>query len=206
MEGYTEYKRGEYLFRAHPNYQSAGPWFDWVIVKYETDEQSQSDDEQPMKKRSKYMNGTIRDTDDFIKKNHPSQRQNDISTHAYQHGEVPAKLLGFFTAPTGVILALIHPTEFTDHSDDSCLTEAYNLSYRKTKEKRAHVQTDGTFGAFKTVYLPALELIRVDTIVDSAFVIEEFPGIQESVVKEDKDFSSRVLLVKKRKIWGEDFI
>ena len=31
----TEMKRHDVVFRAHPNYKSNGPWFDWVIIRYE---------------------------------------------------------------------------------------------------------------------------------------------------------------------------
>jgi hypothetical protein len=109
-------------------------------------------------------------------------------------------------APSGVILVLIHPTEFTDHLDDSCLTEAYNLWYQKTQEIRAYVQEDGTLGAFKTVFIPALEVFCVDTILYSVYVAEEYPEVKESVVKEYCDFASRVLLAKKRKVLGENFV
>jgi hypothetical protein len=32
VKGYTEYKRDNVLFRAHPNYHSTGLWYDWVHV------------------------------------------------------------------------------------------------------------------------------------------------------------------------------
>ena len=31
---YTEYSRDGIQFRAHPNYQNEGPWFDWAFIKY----------------------------------------------------------------------------------------------------------------------------------------------------------------------------
>jgi hypothetical protein len=50
-----------------------------------------------------------------------------------------------------------------------------------------------------SVLIPALELVDVNVIVDSAYVIEEYPGVRESIVREDSGFSDRVLLVKHRK-------
>ncbi len=35
--GYTEYMRNGLLFRANPNYQSNGPWFDWGVIGFESD-------------------------------------------------------------------------------------------------------------------------------------------------------------------------
>ena len=34
---WTDYIRDGVSFRAHPNYRRAGPWYDWVMVKYEVD-------------------------------------------------------------------------------------------------------------------------------------------------------------------------
>jgi hypothetical protein len=34
---WTEYIRCGVPFRAHPNYRQTGPWYDWVMVKYEVD-------------------------------------------------------------------------------------------------------------------------------------------------------------------------
>jgi hypothetical protein len=59
--------------------------------------------------------------------NRKGEGNNGIKT-SYGAGETPAKVLAFFTNPAGGILALIHPTEFTNHSDDSCLTVSYKLS------------------------------------------------------------------------------
>jgi hypothetical protein len=97
----------------------------------------------------------------------------------------------------------MHPTEFTNYAEDSCFTESYKLSYRKNKsnERRAHVTDNGTFAEAKRVFIPALELVDVNVFVDSAYGMEEYPGIRECVVKEDSGFSDRVLLVKHQKDW-----
>jgi hypothetical protein len=31
----SEYKRGNILFRAHSNYRNNGPWYDWVMIRWE---------------------------------------------------------------------------------------------------------------------------------------------------------------------------
>ena len=33
--GFTEYRRGDMLFRSHPNYHNDGPWFDHVMVAWD---------------------------------------------------------------------------------------------------------------------------------------------------------------------------
>jgi hypothetical protein len=55
------------------------------------------------------------------------------------------------------------------------------LSYKNTKnrEKRAHGTADGTMGEEKWVFIPALELVDVNVIIDSSYVIEEYPGVRE---------------------------
>ena len=45
---FTEYRRNGTTYRAHPNYNSFGEWYDWAMVKFEIDEETSdlSDDEQ----------------------------------------------------------------------------------------------------------------------------------------------------------------
>ena len=33
---YSEYKKNNGLFRAHFNYRSEGPWYDWVMIRWES--------------------------------------------------------------------------------------------------------------------------------------------------------------------------
>jgi hypothetical protein len=103
---------------------------------------------------------------------------------------------------------LIRPSEFTNHSDDSCLTKSYKLSNKKTtdKQKGAHIKEDGTLGHTKSVLILALELVDVNVIVDPAYVTEEYPGVRGSIVREARGFSDQVLLVKRQKDWGEYFV
>jgi len=42
---YSEYKRNQIHFRAHPNYRKTGCWHDWVMVMYEDDDNSDSEDD-----------------------------------------------------------------------------------------------------------------------------------------------------------------
>jgi hypothetical protein len=65
------------------------------------------------------------------------------------------------------------------------------------------MKEDGTFGEPKYVCIQTLELVDGNIIVDAAYGIKENPGIKESIVREDSCFSSRVILVKRRKDWGE---
>jgi hypothetical protein len=29
---FTEHKRGDHIYRAHPDYRKGGPWYDWAYV------------------------------------------------------------------------------------------------------------------------------------------------------------------------------
>jgi len=42
---YSKYRRNQIHYWAHPNYQKTGCWHDWVMVMYENDDDSESDDD-----------------------------------------------------------------------------------------------------------------------------------------------------------------
>lgn len=35
---FTEYRRDDSIFRSHPQYRSEGPWYDWVMLRWEKEE------------------------------------------------------------------------------------------------------------------------------------------------------------------------
>ena len=35
---FTEYRRGDVIYRSHSNYRSDGPWHDWCFVKWELED------------------------------------------------------------------------------------------------------------------------------------------------------------------------
>ena len=64
---YTEYKRDGIIFRAHPNYNSFGEWYDWVMLNFDQD--SVDDDEGGYYEKSCYPAKIIcflKSTDDTI--------------------------------------------------------------------------------------------------------------------------------------------
>jgi len=42
---YSEYKRNQIHFCTHPNYRKIGCWHDWVMVMYENDDNSDSEED-----------------------------------------------------------------------------------------------------------------------------------------------------------------
>jgi len=45
MKIYSENKRNQIHFQAHPNYQQTGCWHDWVMVMYEDEDDSDPEDD-----------------------------------------------------------------------------------------------------------------------------------------------------------------
>ena len=44
IEIFTDYKQNGVTYRAHPNYNSFGEWYDWAMVKFESEDLSEDDD------------------------------------------------------------------------------------------------------------------------------------------------------------------
>jgi hypothetical protein len=38
FSGFTEHKRGDHIYRAHPDYRKGGPWYDWAYVEFGPDD------------------------------------------------------------------------------------------------------------------------------------------------------------------------
>jgi len=49
VEIYTEYKRNGTTYRAHPNFNSCGEWYDWAMIKFETDDDENNDENSVVK-------------------------------------------------------------------------------------------------------------------------------------------------------------
>ena len=102
LECFTEYKRNGVLFRAHPNYQSNGEWYDWVMIKCDYDNSSFG------RKQRKNARGLGFHGDDFY----------------------PTKLLCFYRHPeNGSIRAIGHCCTANNHKEDSKLFERWELQY-----------------------------------------------------------------------------
>ena len=44
IEIFTDYKKNGVTYRPHPNYNSFGEWYDWAMVKFESEHLSENDD------------------------------------------------------------------------------------------------------------------------------------------------------------------
>ena len=106
---FTEmYVNGE-LYRAHPNYQQKGPWYDWVIVRWERQEDQHH---LPNAADHPYLSYG---EDDF-ENHHPKD-------HIYN----PAKLLGFYIDFDGIHQAIMETCEYEDYSQS-----VFSSLYKRT--------------------------------------------------------------------------
>ena len=76
----TEIRRGDTVFRAHPNYRGSGPWYDWAMFRYEKSELD------------------IRKNRDYRETSHVDKvHWGDDASDVFDFHYAPGKLLGFVT-------------------------------------------------------------------------------------------------------------
>ena len=153
------WSKGPVCLRAHPNFQSKGPWYDWVLVNFEMD-----DGEKAL---------------------------------------YPCKILSFFQDPIhGEPQALVHASDYKDEekNGDSVICGEWFLEYDELTVSVPN--NDGNESSKKRKerrYFPRLRAISVDCIVRPIFVIQELPGIQESLLKSSvPKFYNRCVVVSDR--------
>jgi len=151
---------GSNQFRAHPNYQSSGPWYDWVEVKY-------------------------RITSNNKGKEHT--------------GMFPSKILCFFHDPiTGEMMSLVHSCECkTKDQWSSVLCQEWFLKYcnqevytRECQEQKQRKRVSTTLKA------PTIRAVPIKSFGKPLYVIEEHPGLVESVIPSEKPDYNRCIVIK----------
>ena len=190
-------------FRSHPNHNNEGPFYDWAMVKFDVDDKFEED----------YGLGE------------------EEHTTCYTPETVPAKILGFCSSPAeeegadDEVYALVHACTFrvkTLRNMDTVLTEAWELQYRKPsvparmekdgthkrKRKNIYERTGNRKRVTERLLEPVLTWVRLDSIVDRVFVMEESPGLKEQVLvqEDDRGEYAAVVLVKKWPLWADDFM
>jgi hypothetical protein len=122
---------------------------------------------------------------------------------AFPPGYYPAKLLGFFWNQTPKkVMAIIHTCDSKiSCKDDSCLTEKWKLEYQLKKTGRGTNLNNVTFRK------PLLRIVEASCIRDRVYVVEETPGLRESLSGDDqnKEETRNVVLVKDRSNWVQYF-
>jgi len=174
--------------RCSPNFNNEGAWFDWVIVHFECDLNS------------------------FCEIGHQTQ---------FARGCVPCKILAFHQDDGGNIMALVHGCSFKKNEEqfanDSVLLECWNLEYitinvtTKVRDTLV-VSEDGrealVEGCIKRPNkVPHLAWIALDSILCRCLVVEETPGIHETVSnnRSVEMEQTRVWLVRSHDRWAAEF-
>jgi len=186
--GYTEllihsWPESPLRIRAHPNYHNEGPWFDWVIIRYD-----------PSLNR------------DFQPCSMPGSADDDLYGPSYKPYEVPAKVLCFLAhKDTGEMQALVHACDFRrDNAQDSILTEVWELEYKRTKDQW---KMDGRPTPTPSRYHKAVvRCVDIASIIDRVFVVEHTPGLHEGYWSLITTISKKVLLIRKRQQWAKYFV
>ncbi len=142
-------------------------------------------------------------------------------TTQYDDDCVPCKVLAFSKDPaTNEVMVLVRgclfcPTYWSAHND-TVLVEYWQLEYRVNTIERTVVRNacdaDGvvhqTQATVKTKHSqPILCWVCLDSIVDSCFVVEEYPRIHEQLPLGPETLKkSWVMLVRKRHLWPDEFV
>jgi len=97
---YCEYRRENTCYRAHPNFRHEGPWYDWVMVAYESSDDSIISEES-------------------IKNALP-----------FGPNDNPSRIMCFFTINDNVdVYALVHSCNDSTHENDSILFQRWTKEY-----------------------------------------------------------------------------
>ena len=179
--------------RSHPNYNGAGAWRDWVMVRYQSEGEGGTEQEEV---------------------------QPEAAMHRqYNRDYVPAKILGFFKHPVDQkVRVLVHPCEFRDVEDmkrQTVLTERWRKWYDVTE-----LYTNGTRKVYNEMMT---SLIELESIKNPCLVVEHDPRLlerfEEGQINEKRlkkpvegqlwvnsvEEMKTVTLIRKRAEWGGKF-
>jgi len=150
--GYTEYKRGKYTFRCHPNYKNEGPWFDYVLIAWEQEETE---------------SGYIDDDSMEEKLHEPISMKNNLKPSNIKL--IPAKLICFIKNHKNEMNVILHSCLGLSEKL-SVLTYKWELEYEK--EKKKSLKSPRNFTSDDTSKLsPVYHCVSVDTIQKHCLMI-----------------------------------
>jgi hypothetical protein len=176
---FCEFSINQLVYRCHPNYRGGGPWYDWCIVSFELSDEDQA-----------------RTAVDYQMQASP----------AYPPGHYPCKLLAVFKNENNHWMCIVHCCSAkTDSAQDSCLTEVWYLEYETIVINQMSLCGNGTGKIIKSKVnknRPLLRVVPCEAIRDRVYVVEENPGVYDTINPND---STLVVLVKKRSLWPPYF-
>lgn len=219
--------------RCHPNFQNEGPWYDWVIVRFDCDRFFHKD--VPGNRRS--YEALRRSQKDRL-----LEAQYDPMKHTPQWNDdcVPCKILAFGQQEDGTPMALVHGCSFrttnSDIEEDTVLVEFWRLEYHNlaaeyneattiqvpdpTEEVIDSDNEDGEedkngagtkVTGIRRYEAPYLCWVPTTSIVCRCFVVEEEPGIHEVLPytkprrKAKPRPSNRVMVIRPHELWAQEF-
>ena len=112
---FSEYKRNNELFRAHPNYKQEGKWYDWVMIRWQPDQISKQ--KKDLKKECHVGDS---DTD-----------QNNNSGYLYS----PGQILCFLTTDKGTNHAIVKCCDY-EFERGSVFSNQWNQEYVNLRGER----------------------------------------------------------------------
>jgi hypothetical protein len=197
IEGFTEYVRNGVRFRAHPNYRSAGPWHDFVMVAFSED-------------------GTI--TDPVVASNAKPPPCFDPYAPPFGEQYYPCKILAFLSIPDKLdrskpnrVAAVVQSCEtrsLMDIAADTRLLQVWTLEYNKKVNGVAGTSNVNSVLGYRE---PTIREVDVNSFDKRVLVIEENPGLYEHLkCKQNSNAticSRRAFLVKDRdNSWAEHYL
>ena len=191
IDGYTEYMRNGKRYRAHPNHNGVGPWYDWAVItdpNYDTTVSA---------KPSKNPH-----SDEAL-----FEGQSTLDEWYGEDGNyVPARIVALYKHPkTGVDCAVVHPCRQRQNKNDkrsSVITESWHLT-----SVRENVRVTNENNKQTTVQrqLPMYNLILGTDIIDRVCVFMEDYRIQEDWPC-DNSSGHVILLTSRENRWALDYL
>ena len=193
--------------RCHPNYRNEGPWYDWVVVNFDSKEVIFQRDNASSKRRYLRNGGKEEEWDPI-----------EGSTQQYDDSCIPCKVLAIAQNPKDEkdVRLLVHGCQYrTDNKQtefDTVLLEFWQLAYHDLYDHLPKAWRDNRRRNSRNPKkdlphkAPQLSWIKLDTVVTRCLVVEEDPGIFETVPLSPKgDEKNWVMLLRPHIRWATEF-
>jgi len=194
VDCYTEYRRDGTIFRAHPNYRSSGPWYDWVMINFTpTDDHDAETSTETFGYYGDFMYPSkilcfFKNPDDDTKIMALVHSTNSMKTTTVN--KTKGSMQGPYEGAPG------EHDEGNYLNESSCICEIWAQDYRKE-----FVPSVGEYMLHPNIYC-----VDVETFDRRVYVVEEAPGIREGLLARRFDHGiPRVTLVLPVRNWGEEF-
>ena len=121
LQVFTDYKRHDIIFRAHPNYRKGRPWHDWAMIRY-------TKTTRDIEKNKCYKEKTHLDEVYY---------GDDIATHSNFH-YAPGKLMAFVELPDNSIKAVVESCSY-EHIKSGVFSTYWKIEYTNKARTNRHM-------------------------------------------------------------------